>query len=169
MKMERTNVINYQQQQGAVLAISLILLLVITLVGVSTVGTTLLEEKMAMNSQVSNRTFQASEDAIEAALDDISYLGRAYDLSVEAAGGPVQWEELAVENDNEGLSSKATSKFLEIATNVAREGKGDSIVIGGGGGVAYYNYSVDGEAEIPAANSFNTNVQGAYIRGPAVN
>ena len=51
-------------QGGAVLIVSLILLAVLTLLGLSTMSTTSLEEKMAANTQESTRAFQIAETGL---------------------------------------------------------------------------------------------------------
>lgn len=53
-----------QQQQGAVLLISLLVLLVLTLIGLSSLDGSVMEEKMATNAQTATATFQAAESAI---------------------------------------------------------------------------------------------------------
>lgn len=52
------------KQRGAVLIISLLVLLVLTLIGVSSLDSSILEEKMASNSQISTTAFQSAESAI---------------------------------------------------------------------------------------------------------
>jgi len=56
-----------KHQQGAVLAISLIMLLVMTLIGVSAMQNTVMEEKMAGNMGNSTRSMQAAETALRTA------------------------------------------------------------------------------------------------------
>lgn len=53
-------------QQGAVLVISLIMLLLLTLIGVAGMQATTLEENMAGNMRDSNQAFQAAESALKA-------------------------------------------------------------------------------------------------------
>lgn len=53
-------------QNGAVLIISLILLLLLTLIGASSIQTTSLEEKMTGNIRDENLAFQAAETALRA-------------------------------------------------------------------------------------------------------
>ena len=53
-----------QEQQGSVLIVSMLILLVLTLIGVTAMGTSALEEKMAGNSRDQNLAFQASEAAL---------------------------------------------------------------------------------------------------------
>ena len=65
------------RQSGAVLVISLILLLVLTVIGVTSMRSATLEEKMAANSMNYGVTFHAAESAIENALDDTNSLVQA--------------------------------------------------------------------------------------------
>ncbi len=53
-------------QRGAVLAISLMILLVMTMIGVASMGTTTLQEKMANNNNQRQIAFQAAEAALRA-------------------------------------------------------------------------------------------------------
>lgn len=61
-------------QKGAVLAVSLLLLLVLTLLGVSSMQGTMLEEKMAGNAKDRNLAFQTSESGLRDAEDFIEQL-----------------------------------------------------------------------------------------------
>jgi type IV pilus assembly protein PilX len=60
-----------KQQSGVVLVISLVMLLLLTLIGVTSVQTTSLEEKMAGNMRDQNIAFQAAEAALRDAEEDI--------------------------------------------------------------------------------------------------
>ncbi len=51
-------------QQGAVLIVSLLILLVLTLVGINSMDGSIMEQKMATNSRDSAATFQEAESAI---------------------------------------------------------------------------------------------------------
>ena len=55
------------RQQGAVLVVSLIMLLVVTLVAVSSMQGTVMEEKMAGNTRDRNLAFQTTESALREA------------------------------------------------------------------------------------------------------
>lgn len=59
------------RQQGAVLIVSLIILLVLTLVGIAGMNTSVLQERMAVNAQNSNRAFQAAESSVRALADEL--------------------------------------------------------------------------------------------------
>lgn len=54
------------QQRGAALIVSLVVLLVLTLIGVAGMNTSVMQERMAVNSQNSNRAFQAAESTVSA-------------------------------------------------------------------------------------------------------
>ena len=60
-----------KRQQGAVLVVSLIMLLIMTLIGLSSMRTTILEEKMAGNYRDRNIAFQAAEAALLDAEADV--------------------------------------------------------------------------------------------------
>ena len=53
-----------RQQRGAVLVVSLIILLLMTIIGVSSMKTTTLEERMAGNLRDQNLSFQSAEAAL---------------------------------------------------------------------------------------------------------
>jgi type IV pilus assembly protein PilX len=61
-----------KQQSGAVLAISLIMLLLLTLIGITGTQTSSLEEKMAGNMRDKDLAFQAAESALAAAEASLS-------------------------------------------------------------------------------------------------
>jgi len=63
----RRNLTSPYRQRGVVLTVSLILLLVVTLLAVSSMQGTVLEEKMAGNTRDRNLAFQSTESAIREA------------------------------------------------------------------------------------------------------
>jgi type IV pilus assembly protein PilX len=65
VKNARCSHSSYQRQNGAVLIVSLFILLIMTLVGVTSMSMTSLEEKMAGNMRDKNTALQASEAALE--------------------------------------------------------------------------------------------------------
>lgn len=52
------------QQRGVVLVVSLLILLVLTLLGISSLDSSVMEEKMASNAQTASITFQKADSAI---------------------------------------------------------------------------------------------------------
>jgi hypothetical protein len=57
-------------QRGTVLIVALVLLVVLTLLGVSALNTTTIEEKMAANIQEVHRAFHAAETGLDVAFSD---------------------------------------------------------------------------------------------------
>ena len=53
-----------KHQRGVVLVVSLMVLLVLTLLGISSLDGSIMEEKMAANTQTASMTFQKAESAI---------------------------------------------------------------------------------------------------------
>ena len=72
--MHKLSANTFPQQQGAVLVISLIILLVLTIIGIAGMRTTVLEGKMASNSFDQNTAFQAAEAALRDGEDTIGGL-----------------------------------------------------------------------------------------------
>jgi type IV pilus assembly protein PilX len=79
--------LNNRHQSGAVLAISLIILLLLTLIGITAAQVTGLEEKMAGNLRDRNLAFQAAETALRAGEEQTSSLPRCTPLNTAAVGG----------------------------------------------------------------------------------
>ncbi|MYM64592.1 PilX N-terminal domain-containing pilus assembly protein [Pseudomaricurvus sp. HS19] len=149
------------RERGVVLAVALILLLVITLIGVASFQTTGLEEQMAANSQFNSMAFQASDTAIEEALDDLAYLDDAY----VAGDQGTAWPTKTITTPGAQISALATAEFVELTKNVVENNSASSVSIDGAS-YAFYNYEVHGTATVPNSGTTNTNVQGAYVMGP---
>lgn len=90
------------QQRGSVLIVSMLILLVMTLLGITAMSTTTLEEKMAGNVRDHNIAFQAAEAALRDGEADLIKNNIAESLFVAACtsglcqpaalGSPPQWE-----------------------------------------------------------------------------
>ncbi len=88
------------KQRGAALFVSLIMLLVMTILGLSSVQTTSLEERMSRNARDYNLAFQAAESAALDAIEQVDGLGADGGFPspangfyvVAAAGAPQPWE-----------------------------------------------------------------------------
>lgn len=59
-----------RQHQGAALITALVFLVILTMLGLSSMRTNVLEERMAANSQEITRAFQAAESGVELAFDN---------------------------------------------------------------------------------------------------
>jgi len=58
------------RQQGAALITALVLLVILTMLGLSSMTTNTMEERMAANAQEKNRAFQAAESGLELAFSN---------------------------------------------------------------------------------------------------
>lgn len=105
--------------RGAVLVVGLVLLLILTVIGVSALQTTALQERMTGNLRQGNVAFQAAEGALQAALTYIA--NQPAPLSAAADGGTAAvWTPCTVSSDtatctrlpgviNDWLSNRAAS------------------------------------------------------------
>ncbi|MBI5041484.1 MAG: hypothetical protein HZB57_09920 [Gammaproteobacteria bacterium] len=62
--MNRSYALSLQQQRGAVLLVSLMILLIMTVLGIAGMSSTTMEEKMAANNQQRQQAYQAAETAL---------------------------------------------------------------------------------------------------------
>ncbi|MCG6969683.1 MAG: hypothetical protein LJE85_07955 [Gammaproteobacteria bacterium] len=75
--MQTLNFAQPRGQNGAVLIVSLIILLVMTVLGVAASGSANMELRMAGNNERINTTLQAAESAVEATINNVNLLGQA--------------------------------------------------------------------------------------------
>lgn len=90
----------FHRQRGAVLFVSLIILLLMTIIGVSAIQNTTLQEKMAGNLRDANLAFQAAEAGLR---DAEKYLATTTALPIFSANCG------SVSGDNNGLCSPASA------------------------------------------------------------
>lgn len=74
MRDIRNRVVHAGRERGAALVMALVILLILTLLGITAMGTSSLQEKMAGNIQESTRSFEAAESGLVQALNDASAL-----------------------------------------------------------------------------------------------
>ncbi|MFL0795973.1 MAG: pilus assembly PilX N-terminal domain-containing protein [Cellvibrionaceae bacterium] len=152
-------------QNGAVLAIALMLLLVITIVGLSSIGSTALEEKMAANAQFKQVIFQTSEDAIEQTIDDLTFLNDALTANILEEENPVKDVVPSGRSETDtSVTASSEASFRQYSSVPAGEGASSATV--GGAGLGYYFYEVKGAAKLVNVGTKNTNVRGLYLPGP---
>lgn len=111
-----------RRQRGAVLVISLLLLLIMTLIGVTTMSTTSLEEKMAGNMRDKNVALQAAEAALEDGESWLAVLGSAPAETTACGTPPCDVWALNVLPD---LSSQSQSWWLSNAREYGAAGSKD--------------------------------------------
>lgn len=165
-----------KRQQGVVLVISLLLLLVITLVGMSSLSTTTLEEKMTSNMQAKHVVFQAADTTIEEAVDNTTFLWNAYGKGLN----PAELETFVPDTSLYASFAQNESGVpiaLQLSTQqVTAEFKGNSIPVGvnatsirmGAAGYHLYHYYLEGTAELDGHSARAVHVQGAHLKGAAL-
>jgi type IV pilus assembly protein PilX len=128
-----------RHQEGVVLIISLVILVLVTLVGLSTIRTTTMEEKMAGNARDRDKAFQAAEAAVQtclALLDTNAYTGTKHTPAASTAT-PL-WE---VTTNWESTSANTFAVNLGTDANVAESPRCLVETLGGAG-----SYRVTGRA-----------------------
>ncbi|MEE9355515.1 MAG: PilX N-terminal domain-containing pilus assembly protein [Methylococcaceae bacterium] len=86
-----------KQQQGAILIVSLFMLILLTLIGVSAMKTTALEEKMAGNLRQQDFAFQAADSCATRALKEGENF--TFNKSWETAGSNIAMGSVAANNE----------------------------------------------------------------------
>src|SRR5690554_6617797 len=158
-------------QQGVALVMALMILLIISVLGISAMRTSLFSSKIALGAQVGTMTFQASESAIAAVYDeargDISdpnnVLGRA--LLQKSLGVVEIQDRCLTKTDLRKADICANSDFMD-SRDLLRAGS-ETIVkdqmqnVPGFeiGSWVYYEFVTAAHAEMPTYNVNNTNIQ----------
>jgi type IV pilus assembly protein PilX len=109
------------QQQGATLAISLLLLLIITLLGISALSVTQMQERMSSNFQDKTLSFTAAESALYSGENWILNLTTLPAISATCSQYPcVQTEDLAINwtNKNQSWWNSHSAAYANHLTDV---------------------------------------------------
>lgn len=144
MSRKREN-FSVSRERGATLIVSLIVLLVLTLIGVAGMNTSVMQERMAVNSQNSNRVFQAAESTLRSLLDDV----QANDLdllrqSMQRTSGESDLVNVTIDLDN-GVTGSYQARFLGeviITSGSSMDADESSNQLKG------FRYELEGEAEM---------------------
>lgn len=104
-----------RHQRGMALIMSLVILMILTILGVTAMGTASLEEKMAGNTQEINKAFQAAESGLIQALNTAGSL----DLNQETSNDFTY----AASNS----SASVTTKFVEFTPPKRGSGHGNNV------------------------------------------
>jgi type IV pilus assembly protein PilX len=156
MNIQRKN-FSVSRERGATLIVSLIVLLVLTLIGVAGMNTSVMQERMAANSQNSNRVFQGAESTLRALLDDI----QANDLdllrqSMQRASGESDLVAVTIDQGN-GVTGSFQARFLGeviITSGSSMNADESSSQLKG------FRYELEGEAEMA-----NTGAEAKIFKG----
>ncbi|OGT19335.1 MAG: hypothetical protein A2V90_04305 [Gammaproteobacteria bacterium RBG_16_57_12] len=104
-----------RHQRGTALIMSLVILMILTILGVTAMGTATLEERMAGNTQELNKAFQAAESGLTQVLDTAGSL----DLNVATTNDFTY----AASNS----SASVTTEFVEFTPPKRGSGHGSNV------------------------------------------
>ncbi|MEO8151693.1 MAG: PilX N-terminal domain-containing pilus assembly protein [Rhizobacter sp.] len=128
-------------QQGAILIIAMIMLMLITMVSIGLVRSSTMNEKMAGNSRDRDKAFQAAEAAVRSCLSELvagTYVGSSPTQLTPATSPSVQ-----VWDDPANWTSSTNSKAITVdSTGLAAQPRCMFEVLGAGSG----SYRITGRA-----------------------
>ena len=150
-------------QRGAALVIGMILLLVLTVLGISGLVTAALELQMAGNTQYEEQAFQAAEAGIENVLVDPS-LSTSWTLANMTNSSSSTY----AEQNSQGYVSGSTTEQFRVSTHYDTSAGGTTVPGGGfslGTGLEAYHFTTESTGTAPRG-SRDAHVQSFYILGP---
>jgi len=165
------------------LIVSLVILLVLTIIGVSSIGSTNLEERMAQNFQTSAITFQAAESGINSIINASNRFDTAgnknpfYNENDDPALATINAGLNAVSDvTNLGLTNNPTlvtdNHLNNVNTNVTATmeytGYGSCPGMSADGFICYF-IEINTNASIDNVGSNTTHIQGFYDPAPKPN
>ncbi len=163
MNKHPINIHSKQRQSGVALAISLILLTVITLLSLSSMRSANLNTKIAVNHQHKLFAFQAAEGALSNLLnantEELTELEVPGNVADVAAANPDYFEELTVAN-SPTVSADLTLDLLEVSP------PGKYMFSGFGMNVVTIRYQADSVGEVVGSNNTSHNrMEVVLVRG----
>ena len=153
---------NITKQKGAALVIGLLMLLVMTLLGVSSMSTTTTALKMSVNTQIQNSAFQVAATVLNQSL--VSHTDPAQRVDwAEYSGG-----ELPVNSITE-LTASATGSLVNTQMSATVQYIGcDSNPIGDSrGGALIHKIVGTGAITNGVGNAISTSIQAMGVQSPA--
>jgi len=145
-----------KKQEGAVLAIGLLMLLIITFVAVSGMETSIMSERMAANAQSVNRVFQAAEVSVAIAVGTDNWVDDALALcGIAEEDLPDGWPTENINmNENNALATVELSCGYKPVT-------GNSL----NGSIVTYQLAINGAATLTDSNAEKILVAGFIQTG----
>ena len=150
------------QEQGAALITALVLLVLMTLLALSTMTTSSLEERMASNTQESIRAFQAASTGLELVFNDEA----AFDTTLTAAADGTADDRFDKTDNNIGGAATGYYNATSTYNSIYRESTSPPRGSGWDSTYAYYHFdlSAEGSTDSGAAAALHA---GAYQVGKA--
>jgi Tfp pilus assembly protein PilX len=170
--------LNHQanRQAGSALIVSLVILLILTIIGVSSIGSTNLEERMAQNFENTAITFQAAESAITNIIDssDPGGAGANSNPFYDQTTDPIVTAMTAGLNDTSTVISDnldpdghLSNASLTSSSTVVYKGNSGICPEASAGPFTCYYFEITSEANIPELSTKATHVQGIYRVAPS--
>ena len=157
-----------RKQSGSALITALVFLIILTVLGLSTMTTSRLEVRMAANTQFAHQAFQAAESGIAQVLANLGENGAASPL-LNTTGGVVSGGSFFFNEDAlNGTFVNGGTKYRERATiNVEFRPPVGKLVEGVSLGSSFsaYHFGAVSTGESSAGGE-SVHVQGFYIVGP---
>ncbi|HET8698574.1 MAG TPA: PilX N-terminal domain-containing pilus assembly protein [Gammaproteobacteria bacterium] len=153
MNHSRDGLAPKSKQTGATLIVGLILLLVLTVLGVSTMNTSRMEVRMAGNTQFRQDAFQLAESGIDIAIAAGTYNTTSTPTTSDCPDVP-DAPDLGCEAETTFRTATPLSDVAFSMGNVA-----------GGGSVMAYHFDVVSQSTAPR-NAKATHRQSFYVLGP---
>lgn len=125
---------NFQKQKGVALAVGLVMLLVLTIMGVSSMSNTTLQLKIACNSQTHNAAFQAAMSCVNEAIVNIDRAGnwpQTFDCVIDGSGTSASTSATYLGCQRvygASLETAASENVYEISSNGIATGCGGNAV-----------------------------------------
>ncbi|KZX57930.1 hypothetical protein A3709_20105 [Halioglobus sp. HI00S01] len=156
-------------ERGAILLVSLLMLLVITIIATAVMEVSTLEVKLATASEKKAITFQMAESALAEASNDINNLGSAFRATVVSPASPA-WPTInhaiaAYDTADRTVSAAATSETQYV---------GNAATIGysirkGSAGIETFYYETTAISTVGNSDIESEHVQGVYVEAPRSN
>jgi len=143
-----------KKQNGAVLVVSLLILLVLTLIGVSSMDGSIMEEKMASNSQTASATFQKADSAIrEALFIELANPANAVNANRDLASGATARD---IDRSNATITSSTQHRYTSAIKTIPHTNSSTGLFVS-------HPFQIIGSANVGGIR--NSNIQG-YKVGP---
>lgn len=155
---------SHKNQRGSALIISLLILLVLTIIGVTALNSTVMEEKMASNFQTGNTAYQAAESAVNQTFANIANSFNLVQLAIdandiaEANGSPPVWPTTPQTVLNASVSGTAPNANNQSTLNATISYKGTAHC--NGFSTKFIGYVVDVAGRGTVGNVNRTNAAG---------
>ena len=149
--MRNINSMSTEKQKGAALFVSLMILFLMTIIGVSALNNATTDERMALNMQHQKQVFHAAESAINVVKRDITSLEQA--ITTGAPSTPVAY------SGQTDVNADASANYIGCGTPEA------GFAIGEGGFVTH-EFTINGSASLGASSAQADHLQGVSLLAP---